>query len=173
MTHHPLHPEIPPGGATLDELFAGRRAMIDAAHHRLAGLMAAEGLPFAPASRIPNTRLAQELAAWGIAEGQPRIADVLYRAHFAEGKDIGDPATLVALAASLGLDAAAAGEVLATRSRRAQIDDEWSRARRLGVTGVPTFVLGRRGVVGAQPYEVLAELAEASGAARRPPEAAR
>ena len=141
--------------------------MIESAHARLAGLMAAEGLPFAPAARIPNTRLAQELAAWGIAAGRGEIGDALYRAHFAEGKDIGDPATLVALAVAVGLDAALAGEVLRTRSHRAQIDQEWQRARSLGVTGVPTFAIGRRGVVGAQPYDVLESFVLAAGARPR------
>src|SRR5262245_9376827 len=109
--------------------------MIDATQARLAGLMAVEGLPFRPAARIPNTRPAQECAAWGMAAGHPQIGNALHRAHFADGKDIGDPATLVALAATVGLDADRAEEVLRTRSQRAQIDADWHRARRLGVTG--------------------------------------
>ena len=129
--------------------------------------MAAEGLPFAPAARIPNTRLAQEIAAWGIAAGHEQIGDALYRAHFADGKDIGDPATLVALAAAVGLDPERAAEVLTARSHRTQIDHEWQRARSLGVTGVPTFVIGRRGVVGAQPYETLESFVLAAGARPR------
>ena len=36
-----------------------------------------------------------------------------------------------------------------------------------GVTGVPTFVAARYGVVGAQPYEVLERLVERAGAPRR------
>ena len=35
------------------------------------------------------------------------------------------------------------------------------------VTGVPTFVADRHGVVGAQPYEVLEQLVEKAGAPRR------
>jgi predicted DsbA family dithiol-disulfide isomerase len=35
------------------------------------------------------------------------------------------------------------------------------------VTGVPTFVAGGHGVVGAQPYEVLVKLLEQAGAQRR------
>lgn len=141
--------------------------MIEAAHQRLAALMAEEGLPFAPASRIPNTRRAQELAAWGIAQGNHRLGDALYRAHFAEGRNIGDNETLVAIAAEVGLDASQAAEVLAARSRSAQIDGEWQRARSLGVTGVPTFVIGRQGVVGAQPFETLERFALACGATPR------
>ena len=39
-------------------------------------------------------------------------------------------------------------------------DENWKLSRRYGVTGVPTFVVGNRGVVGAQPYEVLEQLME-------------
>jgi predicted DsbA family dithiol-disulfide isomerase len=48
--------------------------------------------------------------------------------------------------------------VLATRSFKAAVDADWQKSREYGVTGVPTFVAGGRGVVGAQPYEVLERL---------------
>ena len=41
---------------------------------------------------------------------------------------------------------------------KAAVDRDWTLAANLGVTGVPTFVFGDKGVVGAQPYEVLATL---------------
>src|SRR6266853_2070796 len=47
------------------------------------------------------------------------------------------------------------------------IHDDWAKSRHLGVTGVPTFVAGGYGVVGAQPYEMLAQLVEKAGASRR------
>jgi len=34
---------------------------------------------------------------------------------------------------------------------QAAVDADWELSRRYGVTGVPTFVVGRQGVVGAQP----------------------
>ncbi|HUG76363.1 MAG TPA: DsbA family protein, partial [Burkholderiales bacterium] len=37
------------------------------------------------------------------------------------------------------------------------------KSRRYGVTGVPTFVIGKRGAVGAQPYEVLEQLVQEAG----------
>ena len=39
-----------------------------------------------------------------------------------------------------------------------QIVGDWKLSRHYGITGVPTFVVGRHGVVGAQPYEALEEL---------------
>jgi len=44
---------------------------------------------------------------------------------------------------------------------------DWRRCRNLGITAVPTFVVGDDGVVGAQPYEVLETLVVEGGAAKR------
>ena len=70
---------------------------------------------------------------------------------------------LVEIAASVGLPADQAREVIEKRTHRAAVDADWELSRRYGVTGVPTFVMGNRGVVGAQPYEVLEELVRQAG----------
>jgi len=58
----------------------------------------------------------------------------------------------------VGLPVDKAREVLEQRTFKAAVDADWALSRQYGVTGVPTFVAGRHGVVGAQPYEVLEEL---------------
>ena len=57
-----------------------------------------------------------------------------------------------------GLSREAADEVIRKRSFRDAVEDDCKRAHELGVTGVPTFVSGNRGLVGAQPYEALVQL---------------
>ena len=53
----------------------------------------------------------------------------------------------------------AARDVLEQRSFSEAVDaDDWEKSRQYGVTGVPTFVAGGYGVVGAQPYEALEQL---------------
>ena len=47
-----------------------------------------------------------------------------------------------------------------SRTFKDAVDADWELSRRYGVTGVPTFVVGRYGVVGAQPYEALEELVQ-------------
>ncbi len=47
---------------------------------------------------------------------------------------------------------------------KSDVDRDWARAAELGVTGVPTFLVGDRGVVGAQPYEALEQLVTEAGA---------
>lgn len=134
---------------------------------RMKGLMEAEGLPYAFGDMLYNSRLAQELAKWAEHEGKAEIHDALYRASFVDGVNLGDAEALVAVAEGVGLPGAEARSVLAERRYREEVDADWARSRAIGVTGVPTFVAGGRGVVGAQPYEVLERLVKTAGAAKR------
>ena len=154
-------------GQSLDELFAGRRVDLQAMHQRMADLMRAEGLPYGERSRTYNSRLAQELGKWADSRGVDEIHDVLYRAYFAEDRNIGDVEELVRLAGSVGLPESEARDVLVERRFESAVDADWARSREYGVTGVPTFVAERRGVVGAQPYEILENLMDHVGISRR------
>ncbi len=130
--------------------------------------MAAEGLPYGERTMTYNSRLAQELAKW--AESQPggeAIHDALFRAYFVDGVNIAFADNLVAIAGHVGLDGGKAGVVLAQRRMRDVVDADWQRCWQLGVTGVPMFVVGDRGVVGAQSYQSLETLVIDAGAERR------
>jgi predicted DsbA family dithiol-disulfide isomerase len=134
---------------------------------RMKGLMAAEGLPYAAREMTYNSRLAQELGKWAEHEGHAAIHDVLYRAYFVDGTNLADVGALIAIAEGAGLPGVEARRVLEERTFRSAVDADWARARAIGVTGVPTFVAGGRGAVGAQPYEVLEGLVQNAGARRR------
>lgn len=164
--HFPLHPSLPSEGTTLSKLFAGRGLDVRAMQAQMAQRMKAEGLAFVPHEHVSNTRLAQELSAWALDKGVS-LVDALYRANFVEGADLAKHDVLVAIAKGAGLDESEARSVLEERTYRAAIDRQWSEARALGVSGVPTFVAGDGGVVGAQPYEQLVKLVERAGAKRR------
>jgi predicted DsbA family dithiol-disulfide isomerase len=168
FTQFPLHPDTPPEGLGLEELFAGRAFDLDAAQERLARLMRDEGLPYGVRSRTYNSRLAQELAKWAetLPEGA-RIHDALFKAYFVDGVNLADVERLVEVARAIGLPPRDAREALESRSYRESVDRDWIRSAELGVTGVPTFVMNGRGLVGAQPYPALEELALAAGARRR------
>ena len=56
---------------------------------------------------------------------------------------------------------------LETREFSAAIDEHWTHSRQIGVTGVPTFVAGGYGVVGAQPYESIEALLQQASAQPR------
>jgi predicted DsbA family dithiol-disulfide isomerase len=163
--HFPLHPETPAEGRTLEELFAGRGVDVKASYARMKGLMDAEGLPYGPRTHTYNSRLAQELGKWADTQaGGEAIHDALYKAYFVDARNIGDVEVLVDVAQSVGLPADAARDVLEQRSFQEAVDADWAKSREYGVTGVPTFVSGGSGVVGAQPYETLEQLLIQAGA---------
>ena len=157
--HFPLHPETPPEGRALSALFGGREEDRRARHAQMKSRMAAEGLPYGDRTMTYNSRLAQELGKW--ADTQPAgeaLHDALFRAYFVEARDISQPSVLLDVAEKIGLPVDAAREVLEKRTFKDAVDADWQLSRQYGVTAVPTFVVGRRGVVGAQPYEVLEQL---------------
>jgi predicted DsbA family dithiol-disulfide isomerase len=161
--HFPLHPETPTEGRSLEALFAGRGYDIPKMQAQMRARMQAEGLPYGNRTMTYNSRLAQELGKWADTQpGGEAIHDALFRAYFVDGRNIGDIGVLMDVVRSLGLDESAAREVLDKRTFKAAVDADWDKSRQYGVTGVPTFVAGQRGVVGAQPYETLVQLIEST-----------
>lgn len=166
--HFPLHPDTPMDGQSLEQLFAGRDMDLDAMYEGMKARMDAEGLPYGKRTHTYNSRLAQELGKWADTQaGGDAIHMKIYEAYFVDGKNIGDVDLLVSIAEGVGLDGAAAREVLEKRTFSDAIDADWEKSRQYGVTGVPTYVADAKGVVGAQPYEVLVQLMDAAGAAKR------
>ena len=89
--------------------------------------------------------------------GEP-VRERLMRAYTAEGAHLADPQTLVGLGVEAGLDPAATRALLDGDDFAAAVRADEERARRLFVTGVPTFVFnGAFVVTGAQPVPVLVE----------------
>ena len=168
LVHFPLHPETPAEGKSIAELYAGRGVDPDAMYRRMKALMDAEGLPYGKRTHTYNSRLAQELGKW--AETQPggeAVHDALYRAYFVDSRNIGDPDVLLDIVRAVGLPVEAAREALEKRTFKEAVDADWRKSREYGVTGVPTFVAGGYGVVGAQPYEALAQLLDKAGVPKR------
>jgi predicted DsbA family dithiol-disulfide isomerase len=121
--------------------------------------MDAEGLPYGERSMTYNSRIAQELGKWADTQpGGEAIHDALFRAYFVEARDISQPAVLLNIVKAVGLPVDGARQVIEQRTFKDAVDADWKLSREYGITGVPTFVAGRYGVVGAQPYEALEAL---------------
>jgi predicted DsbA family dithiol-disulfide isomerase len=167
-TAFPLHPETPEEGLSLEELFAGRSVDINQMMARLRRVAHELGLPLGERKRTYNSRLAQELGKWSESQGKgDEFHNAVFRAYFVDAKNIGKIPELVDVAKSVGLPGDEARQVLEIRAFRQAVDLDWSRASTMGVTGVPTFVMNQRALVGAQPIEILEEFLKENDARRR------
>jgi predicted DsbA family dithiol-disulfide isomerase len=154
--HFPLHPDTPPEGRLMATYYASRGMDPQVAYENMKARMDAEGLPYGKRTHTYNSRLAQELGKWAdTQEGGEALHDALYRAYFVDSRNIGEPDVLLDIVGAVGLSVDAARDVLEQRTFKEAVDADWEKAHRYGVTGVPTFVAGGYGVVGAQPYDVL------------------
>jgi len=127
------------------------------------------GLPLGERKRTYNSRRAQELAKWAEAQGKgDEYHEAVFRLYFVEGKNIGKVGELIRLARSLGLSGEEAQAVLEAGTFGGEVDEDWSRAQRMGITAVPTFVMHQQSMVGAQPYDILEQWCKALKVNRRP-----
>jgi len=149
-----LVPQVPAEGWPFAEFYLRRLGSPEAVRQRQAQVQAAAAqagvdIDLARIARFPNTARAHSLLSF--AASQPHTVDPLlerlFDAYFRRGEDIGDTATLVAIAQQMGLDPASA---------RAWLDAAPPPAEPAQVNGVPLFVFnGQIALSGAQPPEVL------------------
>ncbi|MGC5009145.1 DsbA family protein [Streptosporangium sp. DT93] len=107
----------------------------------------------------------------GGAPLQDAVVERILRAHFTEGADIADRATLAALAAEAGLDGMA--EALERGDGADEVRSELLRGKAAGIATSPTFMVGDTAVTGAQSPEVLADLVRNAAPARELPDEVR
>lgn len=105
---------------------------------------------------LTNTFDAHRLIHFAAEHGKMKeMAERLFRAYFTDSLHVGDRAVLAGLAAEVGLDEQAAASMLAGDGYAEQVAANEREAARLGIRGVPYFVIDRRyAVSGAQPEEV-------------------
>jgi predicted DsbA family dithiol-disulfide isomerase len=122
---------------------------------------------FATRDRIPNTRRALALAEVAREEGKlDAFRERAMNAHWRDGLDLENDEDLRAIATEAGLSQDAVERSREPRYLQ-RIEAIREEANAIGVEGIPTFVIGRYGFSGAQPYEAFVALAERAGAARR------
>ena len=108
----------------------------------------------------PNTLDAHRVIRWAASEApgvQDRLVDLLFRAYFIDGKNIGDNTVLLDAAEEAGMDRSITENLLSGTADSQEVEQEIEVARRMGVTGVPCFILDNKyAVMGAQASDVLA-----------------
>jgi len=159
-----LNPDMPVEGMSRKDYLRAKFGKDDGGerykHVIAAGLE--EGIPFAfeRMQRTPNTVRAHRLIRWGESNGRAdEIVEALFVAYFAQARDVGDIDVLADVAGHAGLDAAAARAYLESDEDDALVREEDAFARKVGIDGVPAFVIERKYLIsGAQPPETFADV---------------
>jgi predicted DsbA family dithiol-disulfide isomerase len=161
-----LDPTIPPEGKDRKQYMLakfGSEERIREIHQRIEPLGDAEGITFdfGAIKVAPNTLDAHRVIRWAGTAGdgvQNRLVRRLFQLNFEEGANIGDPAVLIGAAREIGMDVAVVEALLPTDADRDAVVSEIATAGRMGITGVPCFLLeGKYAVMGAQNAETLAD----------------
>jgi len=117
----------------------------------------------------PRSRRAFELAELARANGRfDELHRAIFKAFFEDGRDIDDLRTLITIGRAAGLDGGVVCAALEQCTYRDRVIQDESEAADLGITAVPTIVVGRTDepfkeaevISGAQPYEIVTAAVE-------------
>lgn len=121
---------------------------------------AAEDIPFnfEAITRSPNTINAHRVIRWSHSVGmQDQVVEALFKSYFVDGGDLTDTNVLVEAAATAGMDRDIIERLINSEADIEETKTEITLAQQMGVTGVPTFIVGQKyAIVGAQGPEVIA-----------------
>jgi len=155
-----LNPTMPPEGMDRQEYLETKFGGPEGAervysHVRQTAAETGLAIDFDGIKRTPNTFDAHRLIRWAKTTGnQSAVMQQLFHRYFEKGEDISDHAVLLDVAESAGMERPVVARLLAGDADRDTLTEEEQAARKMGVGGVPCFVIGGRYVLqGAQDVE--------------------
>ena len=119
------------------------------------------GIPFSPdVDFTPSSINAHRLISLAKSTGQhAQVAEEIFYDYFVDGCDIADIGVLSAIAAETGMDSSSVQTFLSSDEARDSVFEENARIHRLGINGVPSFVIANNHVVsGAQEVQTLVHI---------------
>jgi predicted DsbA family dithiol-disulfide isomerase len=148
-----LRPDTPPEGMDLPDYI--KRARDNGSEERLRMMAEMHGMEFRSTERIYNTRLAHEATEYAREHGKANeFHHIIFRKVYAEGFDPAQWDVLRSAAEEAGLNANDMQSVVEGGKYTEEVAGQVNWAQRIGVTGVPTYVINDKyAIVGAQPYE--------------------
>jgi predicted DsbA family dithiol-disulfide isomerase len=155
-----LRPDTPPEGLELPDYI--KKARTNGSEERLSQMSQGYGMKFKSTERIYNTRLAHEATEYAREHGRLlEFHHAVFQKVYAEGLDISRWDVLRAAAQEAGLVGDGMQAEVESGKYTELVQAQVNQAQRIGVTGVPTYVMNNRyAVVGAQPYEVFLQVIE-------------
>jgi predicted DsbA family dithiol-disulfide isomerase len=171
-----LDPEFPPGTSVsmetrLTEKYGMSPREAQAAIDRVTRVAGADGIDLRLASARPTNTLDAHriLQLASLRHRRPAVEERFQRAYFTEEALLSDPSTLLRLSRDAGLAESDVRRVLAGQAFTLQVRRDEERARELGATGVPFYLVdGTRPILGAQPVAVLVQALRGESAPRGP-----
>ncbi len=163
-----LAPDTPDNyeGSEIDFLTTHKgmpRERVEDMLEQMTQMAALEGLEFDfDALQHANTSRAHRVLHLAKSQGlQSEMQDRLFRAYFSEGRRVSDVETLAELGEEIGLDADEVRDAFDDDTYENAVEQDITRARMLGVTGVPYFLFEEKyAVSGAQSPEIFANVLE-------------
>ena len=164
-----LNSEMPAGGIARN-LYLTRKFGSEARVRRIYGAIEEAGqsveinFAFDRIARTPNSVDSHRLIRFAERTGKAdAMVETLFIEYFINGRDIGSRPVLLDFGRKLDLDVEGLRKYLDSEEGVRSIYDENSRAHRLGVNGVPSFVFNEKMVIsGAQEPQVLASMIDAA-----------
>ena len=159
-----LDPTIPPEGMDFREkmtLKGGGRIPLERFFDgpRQMGEQIGLRFNFEDITKAPNTMLSHALLALTPDGKADSVIDDVYAAYFEHGQDIGDIEVLLQIAERHGLDGDRLKVQMQEAETQSKVQKEVEEAYRLGVSGVPFFVIDQKyAFSGAQPPEVITQI---------------
>ena len=155
-----LHPDAPAGGIP-PSMFYQNNPNLKRISENAQQLAAAADLQLPDHVIYSNSRLALELGEFAEQFGKGEaFRTTIFNSYFQRMQDMGDEDVLLDVAKEVGLTREVAAECLTKRTMKDLVDSQIQEARGYGITGVPTFIIGKYMVVGAQPYSVIKQAFE-------------
>jgi predicted DsbA family dithiol-disulfide isomerase len=154
VVHHAflLDPDAPAGGTDMREHLAQKVGAdrLDSMLARVSQAGAPYGVRFNwdAVKTLPNTTASHALIEWAPPARRPAVIAAIQRAHFEDGRNIGD--------------ADAARAAVTDPARLAAVRAAAEGAARRGISGVPHYEIGGRALDGAQSPETLRAALEAA-----------
>jgi predicted DsbA family dithiol-disulfide isomerase len=155
-----IHPETPKEGTDLNNL-PYPEEYLDMMKANIKKLADDVGISLKLSDKLPNSRLALYLSEFARKNGKfDDFHKLVFDSYWKDGKDIGDQAFLLGLAETIGLNRNDMLEYINSEEPKSELTKSLKDLKQYGINGVPTFIIGDKIVVGAQPYDVFKNLIE-------------
>ncbi len=154
-----LHPETPIEGKDFSSFFDSD--YIKMVRENVDKLAKEVNLKFKLNSSISNSKLSLKVGEFAKTKNKfDAYHEAVFNAYFQEAKDIGDIKVIVDIAKKIGLNIKELENYLRSNEADKILEKHKEEAIKDQINGVPTFIIGEKKIVGAQPYNVIKKVVE-------------